>query len=351
MKDMKRIFVIFAAVLALCAVQAQVLEENESALVYYSPKTEIRLDFTYTVERFERGQYAEFAESMIGATDAVMETGSVCTLQDVRIGTATTTDYQRPHKVNTDAGFPMLLNINDKGLLTGYNVRHFGGKPAPKKDECEKERKHKAPRVLVPPYPEEVLKAANPEAQAHEVAKQIFHLRETRMYLLNGEVENAPADGEAMRLVLEELDKQERELTRLFVGKRFKREEHKSVRVVPNDAGELLFFSEENGFTDSDNVDADTIEVRMSCEQQVAQPVIVDAKNKKKAPEMTQIVYNIPGYCTVNVLYKGQKLAYRAVPVAQLGIDVALPKSMFVGKDLPKIVFSDKTGNIESINQ
>ena len=159
------------------ALSAQVLEENESALVYYSPKTEIRLDFTYTVERFERGQYAEFAESMIGATDAVMETGSVCTLQDVHIGTATTTDYQRPHKVNTDAGFPMLLTINDKGLLTGYNVRHFGGKPAPKKEECEKERKHKAPRVLVPPYPEEVLKAANPEAQAHEVAKQIFHLR------------------------------------------------------------------------------------------------------------------------------------------------------------------------------
>lgn len=333
---------------ALCA---QVLEENEAALVYYSPKTLLTLDFTYTVERFERGQYAEYAESMIGAADAVMETGSVCTLQEVHIGTATMTDYQRPHKVNTDAGFPMLLNINEKGLLTGYNVRSFGPKPAAKAEkEHEKEPKHKAPRVLVPPYPEEVLKAANPEAQAHEVAKQIFHLRETRMYLLNGEVENAPADGEAMRLVLEELDKQERELTRLFVGKRFKRVEHKRVRIAPDNAGERLFFSEENGFTESDNIDADTIEIRMNCEQQAVQPVLIEPKGKKKAAEMTQIVYNIPGYCTVNVLYKGQKLADRAVPVAQLGVDVALPKSMFTGKELPKIVFSDKTGNIESIN-
>ena len=348
---MKRIFVILAAVMTLCTMQAQVLEENESAMVYYSPKTELYLDFTYTVERFERGQFAEFAEAMIGASDAVMETRSVYTLQDVQIGTNTTTDYSRAHKVSTNAGFPMLLNINEKGLLTGYNVRHSGARFASKKDkESEMEVKPKTPRTLVPPYPEEVLKAANPDAQAHEIAKQIFHLRETRTYLLNGEVENAPADGEAMRLVLEELNKQERELTRLFVGKRFKHVEHKRVRIMPDNAGELLFFSEENGFTDSDNIDADTIEVRMRCQQQVIQP-ITDPKAKKKVPEMTQIVYNIPGHCAVNVLYKGQKLADLAVPVAQFGVDVALPKSMFTDQELPKIVFSDTTGNIESINQ
>ena len=348
---MKRLFILLIGFMLVGLTQAQVLQDNESALVYYSPKTLVRLDFTYTVEHFERGQYAEFAESLLGASDAVKETGSVCTLQEVKIGTTTTTDFERPHKVSTDAGFPVLLTINDKGLLTGYNVRSFGSKPAPKHDkECEKENKPKKPRTLVAPYPESVLKAANPSAQAHEIAKQIFHLRETRMYLLNGEVENAPADGEAMRLVLEDLDKQERELTHLFVGKRFKRVEHKSVLVEPNDAGELLFFSEENGFTQSDNIDADTIKVRMICEPTI-RSLVVDPKAKKKGVELSQIVYNIPGHCTVEVLYKGQKMASRAVPVAQLGVDVALPKSMFTGKDLPKIVFSEKTGNIESINQ
>ena len=299
---MKRIFVILAAIMTLGAMQAQVLEENESALVYYSPKTSVTLDFTFTVETQVRGQFADFAESMLDIKDAVTETSTSYEIKDVRIGTCTSTDYSRPHKVKTEAGFPVLLNINDRGLLTG---------------------------------------------------KQIFHLRETRMYLINGEVEHAPADGKAMELVLDELNRQEQELTRLFVGEKKTRREHKTIRVEPTNDGQLLFFSDENGFTDGDNIDADTIEVRMVCQQQTRKPAVVEAKKGKKKveDELTQIVYNIPGNCLVNVLYKGRSLADREVPVAQLGIDVALPKSMFTGSELPKIIFSEKTGNIVSISK
>lgn len=335
------------------ALNAQVLEENESALVYYSPKTSVTLDFTYTVETQVRGQFAEYAESMLDIHDAVKETSTSFEIKDVKIGTATSTDYTRPHKVKTDAGFPVLLTINDRGLLTGYNV------PLPEKkahfNSHEKDRKvqPKDATLQAPPYPEEVLKAATPEAQAFEVAKQIFHLRETRMYLINGEVEHAPADGKAMELVLDELNRQEQALTQLFVGEKKTRCEHKTIRVEPTNNGQQLFFSDENGFTDGDNIDADTIEVRMVCKQQTRKPAVVEEKKGKKKGEneLTQIEYNIPGSCQVSVLYKNHSLADRTVQVAQLGIDVALPKSMFTGAELPKIIFSDKTGNIVSISK
>ena len=346
---MKKIFLLLVGAMTVSAVSAQVLKEDESALVYYSPKTTITLEFSYTVEHFERGQYAEYADALLGISDIVMETGSVCTLKDVRVGTAVSTDYNRPHKVVNDGAFPLLLTINDKGLLTGYNVLPLPKKQMPRKEHECKKHEHECPPMRVAPYPEEVLKAANPQAKALEIAKQIFHLRETRMYLLNGEVEHAPADGEAMKLVLEELDNQERALTELFIGRKHMRHEHKTVRVEPSNEGALLFFSEENGFTDSDNVDADTIVVRMLCQQQEAQPL--DPKAKKKAQELSQIVYNVPGYCTVNVLYQGKSLADNKIPVAQFGIDVALPKKMFTGKELPKITFSEKTGNIVSISK
>ena len=346
---MKKIFLLLVGAMTVSAVSAQVLKEDESALVYYSPKTTIALEFSYTVEHFERGQYAEYADALLGISDIVMETGSVCTLKDVRVGTAVSTDYNRPHKVVNDGAFPLLLTINDKGLLTGYNVLPLPQKQMPRKEHECKKHEHECPPMRVAPYPEEVLKAANPQAKALEIAKQIFHLRETRMYLLNGEVEHAPADGEAMKLVLEELDNQERALTELFIGRKHMRHEHKTVRVEPSNEGALLFFSEENGFTDSDNIDADTIEVRMLCQQQEAQPL--DPKAKKKAQDLSQIVYNVPGYCTVNVLYQGKSLADNKIPVAQFGIDVALPKKMFTGKELPKITFSEKTGNIVSISK
>jgi len=303
------------------------------------------------VETRERGIYAAYAEDLLGVTDVVKETATRCELKDVRIGTTSSTDYTRAHKVSAESGIPMLLTINDKGLLTGYNVpfepkRPEPRKPEPKKDCPHHDHPHPAP-VPAAPVPEEVMKAANPLAQANEVAKQIFHLRETRMYLLNGEVEHAPADGRSMELVLEELAAQERALTELFVGKKHVRKEHKRVIVEPSDAGKMLFFSEENGFTDADNVDADTIIVRMLCQQQTVR----HANPKAKKSELSQIVYNIPGHCDVSVVYKGRTLASRELPVAQLGADVALPKSWFTGKELPKIVFSEKTGNIVSVSK
>lgn len=348
---MKRIFLLLIGAMMISAVSAQVLEQGEAALIYYSPKTSFNLEFTYMVETRERGIYAAYAEDLLGVTDVVKETATHCELKDVRIGATSSTDYTRAHKVSAESGIPMLLTINDKGLLTGYNVpfepkKQEPRKPEPKKDCPHHDHPHPAP-VPAAPVPEEVMKAANPLAQANEVAKQIFHLRETRMYLLNGEVEHAPADGRSMELVLEELAAQERALTELFVGKKHVRKEHKRVIVEPSDAGKMLFFSEENGFTDADNVDADTIIVRMLCQQQTVR----HANPKAKKSELSQIVYNIPGYCDVSVVYKGRTLASRELPVAQLGVDVALPKSWFTGKELPKIVFSEKTGNIVSVSK
>ena len=335
----------------MSAVQAQVLNEIESAQVYYSPRTTLVLEFRYIVENQERGQYADFAESLLGIKEYVKENATTYTLKHVCVGTSTSTDYSRPHKVSNEAGFPVLLTINDKGLLSGYNIPVAEQKQAPKKEKTSSEPdvKSRIPGTKAVPYPEEALKAANPRAQAFEVAKQIFHIRETRMYLLNGEVEHSPADGKAMELVLNELDRQEQALTELFIGKKSQKQEKKIVRVEPSSESYQLFFSDENGFTEWDNIDANMIEVKMICQQQTKQTV--DPKAKKKAPALTQIEYNVPGNCIVNVLYKGRSWASREVPVAQFGVDVALPKSMFTGKELPKITFSEKTGNIVTISK
>ena len=256
---MKKIFLMLIGAMTICAVRAQVVEQGEPALVYYSPKTSLVLEFKYTVETEKPGIFAAYAESMIGAKNAIKETKTTYTLKDALVRTSTRTDYARPHKVTAEAGFPLLLTISEKGLLKGYNLPREEKEniySSNKKDEtpCAKNA------LKAVPFPEEVLKASTPSAQAAAAAKQIFHIRETRMYLLNGEVEHAPADGEAMRLVLEELNKQEKALTDLFLGKRSKRFESKRVRLTPEMAAQantktqksVYYFSEENGFTDAE---------------------------------------------------------------------------------------------------
>ena len=347
----------------VCALQASVIEENESALVYYSPKTILGLDFTYTVEKHEMGPYAQFAADMLGATDFVKENKTVFTLENVTIGTKTVADMNRPHKVVPQKGLDIqLLRLNEKNLLVGYNLPAEPEKAEPKKQltTAKGAGKSRISSIHVAPFPEEVLKARSPRAQAFEVAKQIFHIRETRMYLLSGEVEHAPADGEAMKLVLAELDKQERELTELFVGKRSVTTEHKRItwdQITKHTFQEstiqkdFLYFSEENGFTNKENVDADSITIWVGRQKVEYQAPGSKKKSSKKGEVLSQISYNLPGSALVKIIYKGRLLAERTIPVAQLGIDVPLPQSLFTGKELPKIQFNEKTGNIISISK
>lgn len=332
-----------------CTIHAQIVEQDESAIVYYSPKTTVTLTFSYTVSTYERGIYAAFAETLLGLPDAVKETKTTYTLDRVQIGTTTSTDYNRPHKVVAETGFPMLLTINERGLLVGYNMPVQEHKPAPAPPRRPTPPAAKAEEVI--PLPEEVLNASGTLAQAHAAAKQIFHIRETRMYLINGEVEHAPADGQSMKLVLAELDKQEQALLALFIGSKTITKETKRVQFVPEEEDPVWYFSEENGFTDAENVDADSITVNLNIQKQQLAASQADPKKKKNTPAMSQLVYNLPGTCTVSVQYKGHEMADRTLQIAQFGVDIPLAKDLFNGASLPTIVFSEKTGNIVSITK
>lgn len=348
----------------MCAVSAQELTKGESALVYYSPKTTLSVDFTYTVRTQEMGPYARYAKSLLGV-EAIHETKSVCTITDVKIVARAETDYARPHKVQEQADVPNLLSINERGLLVGYNI------PAPEKQESKPQNpdytksfnRAKKEAQPVAPFSEDVLEAGTEEAKAQAVVKQILHLREIKTYLLSGELENAPKDGEGIKQVLAELDKEEAQLTELFTGTTSQRVEKKSIRIVPDAASEektqeeLCFFSQENGFTDGENIDADTIRVRLTLHpKHLAEPPVLTPKEEKQAkknpaPQVTQIVYNLPGHAEVQVVHKDHVIGSRTLPVAQLGVDVPLAKDLFSGNELPKIIFSEKTGNIVSISK
>ena len=347
---MKKLFLLLLGAVIVCASHAQIVEQGEPALVYYSPKTAVVLDFTYTIEKEEKGIYAEYAEELIGLKEAIKENKTTYSLESARIGTATYTDYSRPHKVSSEAGFPMLLSINEKGLLTGYNLPMADKQHNRKKDE----KVSKTPKKEACPvaYPEEVVKASGIQAQAQAAAQQIYHLRETRMYIMNGEVENAPADGKAMQLVLEELEREEQQLVALFYGKRSTSKAHKRVEFAPEKGDVTLFFSEENGFTDAENIEADTVKVHVVTYKQEAIPTVPAVKKDKKKPvEVSPIVYNLPGNGEISVHYQAQEIAKRNIPIAQLGIDVPLAKDLFTGSTLPVIVISEKTGNIISISE
>ena len=348
------VILLFGAMMS-SALMAQNVPQGESALVYYSPKTTIVLDFQFSIEKQEKGLYAAYAEELLGIKDAIEEDQTIFRLEGVSFHTRTTADLTRAHIIPSDSDVPVQwLSINEKGLLKGYNL------PAPNQPAPRKSEKKETPKVTTPealPLLEDILEAKTPAEEAALVAKHIFRLRETRMYLLSGELEHAPADGTAMKLVLEELAKQEAQLTLLFTGKTTRSIAHKNIDICPKgDAlitNDLLYFSAENGFTSAENIDAKPIRIHsVYTHPQLQAPAEEQpAKKSKKISGPSSIVYNLPGYATLEVRFQNELLGSKTLPVAQFGVDVPLAKELFTGKQLPVIVISEKTGNIISISK
>lgn len=327
------------------------------------------IDITYSVETEEAGPYSRYAEKYLGTTDVITVNSQKAEIISVSVRPRSKADLSRPVKINAEDGANMqLLHILDNGILYGYNLPSYaqastedaGVSPAvriPPANHCPgaqavspaNQDKPKQPIVL--PLLEEQLKVSTPAQKADAVAKLIYRIREAKMYLLSGEIENAPADGDGLEIALKELNKQEKQLVQLFTGKRSKKTVVKTVQYLPTKSEEkpLLYFSLENGITAEEDASALPIVLNFIARKQVPAPAIQTKKNDKKAPVPSPLLYNLPGAGIYTISYDGAMLLEGTLPVAQFGIAVPLAQSLFGGGKLPKIYFDTETGNVKAI--
>lgn len=351
---MKKAILIIGLCLAgmsgLTGMQAQVVQEQELALVYYMPQTLMEIDITYTVEVEEAGPYSRYAEKYLGTEDVISVNSQKAEIVSVNVRSRSKADLSRPVKVSADGGANMqLLSIAENGVLYGYNTGIREAAAVPVKPRKQKVEKARQPVAL--PLTEEQLRAQTPALRAEAIAKQIYRIREAKMYLLSGEIENAPGDGKGLEVALKELSKQEKQLVQLFTGKRSKKTVVKTVQYVPTKSEEkpLLYFSPENGVTAEEDASALPIMLNFIARKQVLAPAVETKKNAKNAPAASAICYNLPGAGLYTISYDGAMLLEGTLPVAQFGIAVPLAQSLFTGNKQPIIYFNTETGNIQTI--
>ena len=357
----KMILGVLCAVISL-SVSAQAIREGEMALVYYMPQTQMVIDVEYETVILHRGIYSEYAKQYLGSAEVVSDDDMWYRMTDIHTRLQTAADYTRMCKV-TD--YPLLL-LSRKGTLLGYNIAakrkdsnssanmstgHSGsGDPnalhRSLRSSIHAQEEESKGRLVLPLF-EEHLAGKSLAEQAHGAAKLIYRIRENRMYLVGGEVDKVPADGRAMELALNKLDEMERELVELFIGRIEVVKHKKSFTYVPvkTEEVDLAYFSETQGFTTSESGDA--IKLSITARRQTKGHANVD--NKKKAPQPSQIFYNLPGSATYKITYLNEVRAEGEIPVAQFGVSVPLAQDLFNGKEQPQIRFNPQTGNIESI--
>ena len=139
-----------------------------------------------------------------------------------------------------------------------------------------------------------------------------------------------------MKLVIQQLEEQEKALTNLFTGILSKETTHYEVNITPYDNldKEVLFrFSNLMGIVDADDLGG--------------VPVYMNLKASMKG-----IIYNVPGKASIEISMNKKTLYKGEAQITQFGSREGLAPVMFEDKKAPvKVYFYPETGAIKQIIQ
>ena len=117
------ILVVWVAMLC----HAQLVLENEAAVVYYMPKNEVAITLEYDVIEQTPGVFYQYAERYLGAKEVIAEETTTYMLSDVTTDLITSADHQREYKVTAGTGNnEQYLTLTEDGRLLGYGLENVG---------------------------------------------------------------------------------------------------------------------------------------------------------------------------------------------------------------------------------
>lgn len=327
---------------------AQTVHEDEFAVVYHMPLTQLAITIEYDEVTVAPGPFYLYAERYLGATEVVQEQQTRYEVTAIQMTPHTTVDPNRSFNVLPGLD-QQLLTLTSEGLLYGYNV------PTPQTAPVETICTNLATttRAELMPLMEEQLVANSIAKMAEGAAKQIYHIRETRMNILAGDVEHIPADGMSMQLVLDELNKREQALAELFTGTQTIQHHSHTIYYTPaNDVNNIVIgrISRFAGIVANEDLSGEPIRLTIKGKRQELLPIEIE-DTKKKVQTASQLYYNLPGSADITLEFAGKIIDTANYPIAQYGVAVPLAKNLFLTKQLPKIYFNIQTGNILSIQK
>ncbi|MDH6355961.1 hypothetical protein M2132_002312 [Dysgonomonas sp. PH5-45] len=336
-------------------VKMSAVKGNNFGVAYSLPKSAISITANYTKTTRKAGEFYQYAERFLNISNPITKNEVVYTLNDVGADVVGIPDKENSYlvefKSNSVAPF---VTLTQDGVICAINAEYlFEAAPKPKA-EAQKPDALPNPKSLLS---EEILRAGSTSKQAELIAKQIYLLRETRTNILTGEADNMPPDGNAYKLVMEQLDKQEKALTSMFAGTEETESGSKTFSVVPDEANidrRIIFrFSSKLGIVAEDNLAGSPVYLTLT-NQSPQEEVFLSEKDQKTLDKKFSagIIYNVPSKGNLKIEYNNKTLVQKVCDIVQFGIqEVLAPKELDSGKQPIKITFYPELGAIKEITR
>ncbi|WP_243348045.1 DUF4831 family protein [Parabacteroides sp. FAFU027] len=323
---------------------------SDFGLSYSLPKTVLYFDVEYTKTSLKAGPYFRYAEKLLGINNPIVADSTFFTIDKVAAFSHSTIDKKSACMVQFKSSLPYII-LNSDGILCAVNTNPDTISvriPELPQNQILKAGPTRTQNVLS----EEALASGSVAKMAEVAAKQIFKLRESRTDLLAGDAENAPKDGEGLKVLFAQLDEQESSLMALFMGTTQVEKQFARIKYIPTGDEvnhQVLFrFSKHLGLVEKENLSGGPVYIDLKAtdrKQFMPDP-------KQKAKEKKGLIYNIPGKGEATVSYDNKPLLTQEFTMTQFGIQANFPTNLFNDKKAPgKVILNPETGAIISMMQ
>jgi len=330
-------------------------------IVYSLPRTGVRIEVEVSQEKFFHGPYYEYAQKYLGIKGAPSGDSENWMITGIKMETFGEPDPAEVHKASGPVA--SLLSLSEEGVLVGINSELKLEKN--KVFTSEFTKNVDVPRQLWPDLSMSSFlvgkdstrqsgdKFKTFEEKAAEAAHDILKLRKRKGLTLAAKYDKLPPDGEAYKVMVNELDRIIDEYVALFTGKSYKGKHNYVFEVIPDSKGSkglvAFRFSSSSGVLPENNVSGKPIMLELDPNTDLVRNGAQSSTPANGETSTYGVFYRIPGFAIARILNGSEVLAQARLPIAQFGVVTPLPDALLNGEY--SIEFHPVTGAIQRIGQ
>lgn len=242
---MKRKTIWLAALLTAASAHAQtdvttgIMRGKEYGVTYLLPKTEIEIVVETTKHTYMPGEFCKYADRYLRLNNVSADSDIYWTINKVQTRVAGVPDKDNVYFVKLkDKTVAPLMELTEDGIVRSINMP-LDNRAIPATKITAAAQEITDPRKFLT---EEILMASSRAKMAELVAKEIYNIRESKNALLRGEADNMPQDGAQLKIMLDNLNLQERAMTEMFSGTLKEEPKTFTIRLTPKEMNNEVAF-------------------------------------------------------------------------------------------------------------
>lgn len=321
---------------------------SDEGIVYFLPKTVLQVNLIATKVSYQPGDLCQYANRYLRLNNVTSQPETHWELKAIDVRSVGIPDSTKAYIIKLkDKSVASNVELTENGIVKAINTT-APKEAVPTEYILEKAQPHENARKYMT---EEILMAGSTAKMAELTAREIYNIRESKNLILRGQADNMPKDGASLKLIIDNLDKQEKAMTEMFSGRTDREDKVFTAWITPDKNLQdhiVLRFSTLLGVLPATDLAGEPIYINVNSTSTLPLPPSEEDKKKKK---IEGAIYNIPGKGNVTVSYKGKEYFGQELPITQFGNTEVLVDGLFNKKIDTKVVFNPQTGAIVKIDK